>query len=80
MVTIQRGPNGTFGLVYDGNKITFLKVGGSAEKFKEIEIGDEIIFINGSYVGENTSTTQITSLIGRSQGSVTLIMQRGSIV
>jgi len=63
MVTIPRGPNGTFGLVYDRNKITFLKVGGSAEKLEKVQIGDEIIFINGSYVGENASTTQITSLL-----------------
>ena len=80
MVTISRGPNGTFGLRYIGNKITFLKAGEPAERTGKIEVGDEILFINGTYVGEDATSIEITSMIGRSQGSVSLILQRGSIV
>ena len=79
-MTITRGYNGTFGLRYKGNQITGLKEGEPAEKTGKIEIGDEILFINGTFVGEDASTKEVTSLIGRSQGSVSIILQRGSIV
>ena len=67
-------------LEYIGNKITFLKAGEPAERTGKIEVGDEILFINGTYVGEDATSIEITSMIGRSQGSVSLILQRGSIV
>ena len=79
-MTITRGYNGTFGLRYKGNQITGLKEGEPAEKTGKIEIGDEICFINGTFVGEDATTKEVTSLIGRSQGSVSIILQRGSIV
>ena len=80
MVKIQRNPLGRFGLAYRGNKITFLTVGGPADLAGKIEIGDEIMYINGIYVKEDAETREITSLIGKSGNSATIVFQRGSIV
>lgn len=73
---------GRFGLAYRGNKITFLTVGGKipADLAGKIDIGDEILYINGIYVKEDAETREITSLIGKSGKSATIVFQRGSIV
>ena len=80
MVTIPRDPLNGFGLRYKRNKITFIRAGHPSELTKRIEIGDEILFINGRYVGEDVETSEVTSLIGKSQRSVTIIFQRGTII
>ena len=80
MVTIPRDPLNGFGLRYKGNTITFLRAGHPSELRSQIEIGDEILFINGRYVEEDIETSEVTSLIGKSQKSVTIIFQRGTII
>ena len=80
MVTIPRDPLNGFGLRYKGNKITFLRAGHPSELRSKIEIGDEILFINGRYIEEDIETNEVTSLIGKSQKSVTIIFQRGTII
>ena len=80
MVKLQRDPLRGFGLAYRGNKVTFLYTGLPADLTRKIEIGDEIIYINGTYVREEAETREITSLIGKSGKFVTIIFQRGSII
>ena len=69
-----------FGLRYKRNKVTFLRDGYPADKTGKIEIGDEILYINGTYIGRDVETSEVTSLIRKSQKSVTIIFQRGSVV
>lgn len=80
IVIIPRDPLNGFGLRYKRNKITFLKYGFPADKTDKIEIGDEILYINGTYIGDDVNTSKVTSLMEKSQKSVTIIFQRGSVV
>ena len=77
-VIISRGPSGNFGLRYKGPEITFLTEGAPAEKTGQIEVGDKILVINGIHVPEEVSTKEVTSLIGKSQKSVSITLQRKS--